>query len=133
VCSSDLDTELRKVIPSFDGEYMIEVLSGTDPADAEWMRCQLHSLITRPYYERYGYFFHPDFFGMYGDVWATEQAKLDGVMIDARHLTFKHNHWIGTCVAFDEVYQRQNAQARYDQGIQILGRLRAQRAEGKRV
>lgn len=126
------DTELLEVIPSLDGEYMIEVRSGTSPADDEWARWQLHSFITRPYYRRYGYFFHPRFQGMYADIFATECAREDGVMVDARHLTFQHKHWIGTCVAFDEIYQRQNAQARYDEGMAIMGALRAERAAGGR-
>ena len=119
------DTELLKVIPDLDGEYAVEVLTGTSPADDEWMRCMLHSIITRPYYERIGNnFFDPRFQGMYADCWFTEVARHHGVVIDARHLTFQHRHWIGTNVGFDEIYQRQNAVARYDRGMEILGDLR---------
>ena len=118
------DTELLKVIPNLDGEYAIEVKSGTSPADDEWMRCMLHSFITRNYYKRIGNFFSPQYQGMYADVDFTDMARRDGVVIDARHLTFQHRHWIGTRVPYDEIYQRQNAQARYDEGFSILGRRR---------
>lgn len=119
------DTELLKVIPDLDGEYAIEVLTGTSPADNEERRCMLHSFITRKYYERIGSnFFDPRFEGMYADDWFTEVARHHGVVVDARHLTFKHMHWIGTTVPYDEIYQRQNAAARYDRGLEIIGELR---------
>jgi hypothetical protein len=118
------DTELLKAIPSLDGEYALEVKSGTSPADDEWMRCMLHSFITRPYYERIGNFFYPEYFGMYADVDFGDMARRDGVVVDARHLTFQHKHWIGTNIEFDEIYQRQNAQAKYDLGMSILGTRR---------
>jgi len=118
------DTELLKVIPDLDGEYVIEVRSGTSPADDEWMRCMLHSFMTRPYYERIGNFFYPEYVGMYADVDFGDMARRDGVVIDARHLTFQHRHWIGTNVPNDEIYQRQNAQANYDLGMSILGTRR---------
>lgn len=125
------DTELLKVIPSLDGEYMIEVKSGTSPADDEWMRVQLHSFITRPYYERIGNFFYPEYVGYYADVDATEMARMHGVMIDARHLTFQHRHWIGTNVPQDEVYMRQASDANTQLGMSILGSRRANGFKGE--
>jgi hypothetical protein len=119
------DTELLKVIPDLNGEYAIEVKSGTSPADDEWMRCMIHSFITRKYYERIGgNLFDPRFEGMYADCWFTEVARHHGVVIDARHLTFQHRHWIGTNVPMDDIYSRQNEQQRYDRGILTLGDLR---------
>ncbi len=109
---------------------MLEVLSGTSPADDEWMRAQLHSFITRPYYERIGNFFYPEYVGMYADCDATEMARMHGVMVDARHLTFQHRHWIGTNIPNDEVYQRQNAQENYDLGLRILGERRERNFAG---
>lgn len=119
------DTELLKVIPSLEGEYMIEVKSGTSPADDEWMRVQLHSFITRPYYDRIGNFFYPRYTGYYADCDATEMARHHGVMVDARHLTFQHRHWIGTNVPQDEVYMRQASDANTQLGMSILGSRRA--------
>jgi len=119
------DTELLKVIPDLDGEYVIEVRTGTS-LDDEWRRCMAHSFLTRKYYERYGYLFHPEYEGMYADDEFTEKARRDGVVVDARHLLFEHRHWIGTTVPFDDIYKRQNSQERYDRGLEILGRRRAQ-------
>lgn len=119
------DTEILKVVPNLDGEYVLEVKTGTSPADDEWARWMLHTFTTRKYYERFGYFFHPSYESMYADLEWTEVARRDGVVIDARHLLFKHLHWIGTCVAFDDIYARQNAQVRYDRGLENLGSRRA--------
>ena len=119
------DTELLKVIPDLDGEYAIEVRTGTS-ADDEWRRLMAHSFLTRKYYERYGYLFHPDYEGMYADDEFSEKARRDGVMIDTRHLLFHHHHWIRTNIPFDEIYARQNSQERYDLGLKILGQRRAQ-------
>ena len=118
------DTELLKVIPSLDGEYVIEVKSGTSPHDEEWSRMMLHSFMTRPYYERIGNLFYPEYSGYYGDADLTEMARSHGVVIDARHLTFKHKHWIGTSVERDEVYARQDSDANRELGMAILGRRR---------
>lgn len=125
------DTELLKVIPDLNGQYAIEVKSGTGPADDEWMRVMLHSILTRPYYERIGNFFCPQYVGMMADADYTDLARYHGVVIDARHLVFKHWHWIGTNVPFDEIYQRQNAQKNYDLGMQIIGGRRASGFKGE--
>lgn len=125
------DTEILKVIPSLDGEYVVDVKSGTSPGDDEWAKWMLISLLTRPYYERYGYIFYPDFLSMYNDLWFTEQARADGVVIDARHLTIQHKHWIGTTVAQDEVYRKSGARERYEQGESVIGALRARKAVGE--
>jgi len=124
------DTLLLAACPSLDGEYMLEVKSGTSPADDEWMRCQLHSFITRPYYERIGNFFYPGYVGYYADVDATEMARAHGVMVDARHLTFQHRHWIGTNVARDEVYARQDSDANRELGMRLLGERRERNFAG---
>lgn len=124
------DTPQDSVDYALSCELMVEVRSGTSPADDEWMRVQLHSFITRKYYERIGNFFYPEYVGMYADCDATEMARMHEVMVDARHLTFQHRHWIGTSVPQDSIYQRQNDQKNYDLGLEILGRRRASNFTG---
>lgn len=125
------DTELLKVIPDLDGQYVIEVKSGTSPHDDENMRNMLHSFMTRPYYERIGNFFCPQYYGMYADIDFTEMARMHGVVVDARHLTFQHRHWIGGPAPQDEIYMRQNDQAKYDHGLAVLGRRREEGFKGE--
>lgn len=124
------DTLLLAACPSLDDGYVLEVLSGTSPADDEWMRVQLHSFMTRPYYDRIGNFFYPEYAGYYADCDFTEMARHHGVMIDARHLTFQHRHWIGTNVPHDEVYSRQDSDANRELGMSILGSRRANGFKG---
>jgi hypothetical protein len=52
-------------------------------------------------------------------------ARRDGVVVDARHLTFQHQHWIGTNVPHDEVYRRQDSDANRELGMRVLGERRA--------
>jgi len=125
------DTELLAVIPDLDGQYAVDVKSGTSPGDDDWALWMLHSIITRAYYERIGNFFYPEYFGMYADLDFGEMAHRDGVVVNARHLTFQHRHWIGTCVPFDEIYQRQNAQSKYDFGLGVLGSRRVYNFKGE--
>lgn len=128
------DTALLAAIPSLDRPYAIEVKSGTSPADDDWMRVMLHSIITRPYYELVGNFLYPEYVGYYADCDFTEMARRDGVVIDARHLTFQHRHWIGTAVPHDEVYQRQDSEENRTLGMRILGERRERNfAGGNRV
>jgi len=124
------DTELLKAIPSLDGEYALEVKSGTSPPDDEWMRCMIHSFITRPYYERIGNFFYPEYPGYYADIDFTDMARRDGVVVDARHLTFQHRHWIGTNVERDAIYDRQDSEANRTLGMSILGTRRINNFKG---
>lgn len=121
------DTELLKVIPDLDGEYVIETRCGKSPEDDEWFRLITHPMMTRSYYERRGSnIFHPSYDSMYCDVEFTDVARRDGVVIDARHLLFEHRHWIGSStVGEDEVYRKSGSPERYDRGIQNLGARRA--------
>jgi hypothetical protein len=50
------------------------------------------SFISRAYYERLGYLFWPEYYGLGADNDFTEVARRDGVVIDARHLKFEHIH-----------------------------------------
>ena len=125
------DTELLKVIPDLDGEYAVEVKCGKSPEDDEWMRLMVHSIITRAYYKRIGNFFYPEYVGWYADADFTEMARMHGVVIDARHLTFEHRHWIGGSTGMDEIYQRQVSQANSELGMGILGRRRIEKFKGE--
>lgn len=50
------------------------------------------AIITRVRYERYGYFFYPDYESLFCDTELTETAYRDGVVIEAKHLLFEHRH-----------------------------------------
>lgn len=50
------------------------------------------SILTRKRYNQFGYVFYPGYESMFCDTEYTEKAKLDGAMIDARHLVIEHVH-----------------------------------------
>ena len=53
-----------------------------------WHHLICHPIMTRAYYERLGYFFHPSFHGRGCDNEFTEVAQRDRVIIDAREKLF---------------------------------------------
>jgi hypothetical protein len=79
------DSEMLKAIPDLKGEYVVEVSMGSNPL-------LTHSILTRAYYERYQRILYPEYWSMYPDDDFTAVARRDGVVIDARHLVFPHNH-----------------------------------------
>lgn len=84
------DTELLKVIPDLNAECVIEVDTGGDVSILTF------SMLTRAYLNRYskgeGWLFYPEYTGMYADNDFTDSAKLDKVIVNARHLQFLHRH-----------------------------------------
>jgi hypothetical protein len=76
------------------------------------------SILTRAYYQRYGYVFYPGYIGMYADNDFQKQCERDGVLIDARQLlpVFEHKHPIAGTAAPDEIYARQNRSEAYAVG-----------------
>lgn len=50
------------------------------------------SILTRKRYERYGYVFYPKYLSLFCDTEFGEVALRDGVVIEANHLLFEHQH-----------------------------------------
>ena len=61
---------------------------------------------------------------MHSDDWFTECAYRDGVVIEAKDLTFPHHHPAAGKAPIDATYAETNAQERYQQGARVLDRLR---------
>lgn len=111
------DTELLKVIPNLDGEYVVDLSTGGNDALLTF------SVLTRKYFNRlsfdYGYqggFFYPGYIGMYADNDFDALARRDGVVIRAKHLYFEHDHPLYTGKPFDEIYNRQHRNEAFDIG-----------------
>lgn len=92
------DTLLLQAIPDLDGEYVLDV----DNQDNSNLLS--HSMLTRKYYERYGYLFHSDYEGLMSDVEFTSVAHRDGVVVNAKHLMFKHLNPDAGTAEWDAVY-----------------------------
>lgn len=95
------DTELLKVVADLDREAVVDIEAGSGDL-------MTFSLLTRAYYERYGYVFFPEYLGMFGDNDFTSQAHHDGVVVRARHLKFEHEHPAYNTAGTDPVYMHQH-------------------------
>jgi hypothetical protein len=96
------DTELLKCIPDLDGEYVLDV--DNQDGSTELMP---FSLLTRKYYDRFGFVFYPEYLGMMADWDYTKVARQLGVVINAKHLKFEHKNPEAGTAEWDEVYQHQ--------------------------
>ena len=65
-------------------------------------------IITRAWYQRYGFLFPPQFKTMGPDLWLTERASRDSCLVYAEDLVFEHRHAFYKKAEMDEVYRRQN-------------------------
>lgn len=104
-----------------DCEYVVDVRAqASDTSEGVCSPVMMFSLMTRPYYKRYGRIFHPDYLGMYADNDFTEQAKADGVIVDARHLLFPHSHPAYGTAKNDDTYQWQHREEAWAAGKATL-------------
>jgi len=108
-----------------DGEYVLDVDNQDGAPHIPF------SFLTRAYYNRYGYIFYPEYKGLMADNDFTDVAREDGVVINARHLKFRHLHYLCGTAANDEVYQKQQQTLAY--GQQVYARRCAERAERRRL
>lgn len=120
------DTEIRKRLGDLSKPAVLAVSDGHRKDELLCM-----AIITRARLNQQGYFFHPEFTGVYSDNWFTYQAQKDGVIVDASDLVFEHRHpAFDDKVPVDETYRKQNAEERYAEGKATLKRLKDQEAEG---
>lgn len=82
------DAKLRALQPSdwMDRETVVHV------EDGYVHDIMVLAIITRKRYERFHYFFYPDYQSLFCDTELTEVAYRDGVVLIAKHLLFEHQH-----------------------------------------
>lgn len=121
------DTLLLKCIPDLDGEYVLDV----DNQDGA-VGMLPFSFLTRAYMDRlirergYAGFFYPRYFGMQGDTDFYHCAKLDDVIINARHIKFRHLNPEKGDVPWDSTYEWQ----RREEAQEVGRRVFAEREKG---
>lgn len=120
-CMPNWDLEIQKAVRG-KGKEDDWVLFVYDGIQKQW---QTISILSRGYYKRTGYIYHPGYISMFADPDYTETARLTGRVIDGTHLTFNHNHCTVGGLPFDGVYARQNSTEAWNHGE----RLFSERAE----
>jgi hypothetical protein len=113
------DTELLKVLPDLSAEAAVWISTGGNDS------LMTFNIVTRPYYERYGRLFYPEYWGMFADNDFTEVARRDGVIVDAKQLMFPHRHPLYGKGTWDGTYAYQNAPEAYQHGSEVYEWLRA--------
>jgi hypothetical protein len=81
-------------------------------------------IITRDLYDKWGFFWHPEFKSMFCDNFMYEQIKREGVLVDAMDLVFEHKHYSRGLMAKDQTNTRSEAQ--YNNGRLIFNKLSKQ-------
>lgn len=80
-------------------------------------------IITRAWYERFGFLFPPKFQSVGPDVWLTERASRNGCLVNAEDLVFEHRHPYYKKAPMDDVYAKQNEPEKYHRAKKILDEL----------
>ena len=118
------DTKLLEALKVHPAEFVLEVSTGT-PNEHDRGILVL-PILSRSRYERLGYVLYPEYESMFADNDFCEQAKQDGVILDARELVFPHRHCLFTKgVAEDRAYVMQNRPEAYLLGEKVLLKRRA--------
>jgi len=124
---SNWDSELLKAIEKagkkLTDDFVVWVSTANPHAD--W-QCMTLAILSRARYLKYGYAIWDEYPSVCSDIDFSEMAFRDGVVVDARHLTFEHKHYTLTGENPDSVYSRQNDPEMYRIGHEILERRRAQ-------
>ena len=106
------DTEILKVVGgALRGQYVLDVDNQDGAPHIPF------SFLTRAYYNRYGYIFYPEYKGLMADLDFTNIARRDGVVVPAKHLKFRHLHYLCGTAPNDEVYQKQQETLAYGQAV----------------
>lgn len=114
----ELVRSLEEVHGDIDGEYVAWISTGM-PRDESLIA---HPIMSRALYDRWGYFYWPEYESMGADDDLTYHARQDGVVVDLRHIKHEHMHPLRTGGVQDEVFRHQNRTGAYKLGKEIFAR-----------
>lgn len=105
------DDLIRKEFEGCEDERVLAISDGHRTDDLLCM-----AILNRKRYEKQGFMFHPKFVSVFSDDYFTWAAKKDGVLKDAKHIVFEHEHPVFGKGAMDATYEANNAPERYSKG-----------------
>jgi len=111
------DLKLLSVVEAMDSEFVIEVF--VTPR-----RLLSLQIMSRARYKKLGYALYPEYQSVRVDVEFTEHARMDGVVLNALHVPFRHAHPGMHGPGWDEVYAHENSLESYALGAELLERRR---------
>lgn len=113
-------------------ERVIAVSDGIDRGGGVQTKCLCMAIMTRGRWSAQGHMFHPSYKSVFSDNEFTDRAYEDGVVIEARDITFQHVHPLTGKVPMDPTYQASNAPERYKEGERNY-LIRKSRRQGKKA
>jgi len=112
-CFANYDIAVQQVVKDKGDDWFLLVYDGIQKKTATIL------IESKKYYERYEYMYFPEYWSMWADPDATEVARRSGKLIDALHLTFKHNHYSNGGIPFDGTYAKQDGSDAWCHGEKI--------------
>jgi hypothetical protein len=98
------------LLHTLEGKLDEQVAVWASTGGANDARFIVHPILTRAYYERYGFLFWYEYEAWFADNEFSDVAHRDGVVLDARKvLRFDHCHPSRGLVAADAINQRQDS------------------------
>lgn len=120
-CLPNWDVEIQKAVhgKGKNGDWVLFVYDGIQKAT------QTISILSRKYYDRFGYIYFPEYRSMWADPDFTETARRLKKNVNAFHLTFRHRHPSVGGRPFDGTYARQDSGEAWAWGEKIFARRKA--------
>lgn len=113
----DWDLKLLEALANIGSCGAIVHVSTGSPRDDELISSPV---MTRALYERWGYFWYPDYESMYCDDDLTVHAYEEGVVIRALHILFEHRNPILKGTHQDDVFKHENRPEAYKDGLALF-------------
>ena len=85
---------------------------------------QTQAILSKLYYDRWGYIYYPEYKSMCADDDYMARAIAAKVVIDGTHLTFKHNHYSVGGMPWDATYAAENSSDKMAWGRTLLEKRR---------
>jgi len=111
-CFANYDIAIQKAVGE-KKDWALFVSDGIRDDDVQTI-----SILSKEYYDRFGYIYYPEYISMWADPDYTETAKRTGKVIKALDLTFQHRHFMGA--SDDATYQKQNSSTAWDHGEKLF-------------
>lgn len=115
------DDKISLSIMDTSAEKVLHVSTGS-PQDEALFVPQIQTLVR---YKRLGYGGWREYESMFVDDEFTAHAKLDGCVVDGRHIRFEHRHPSMGTAELDDVYSSENRREAYVLGQRLFERRRA--------
>jgi hypothetical protein len=104
------DEQVEK-LPAGDKEWACYV---PDTVRSDGLMC--HPILSRALYNKRGYVFHPDYFGVFCDNDFTVRTQLECPILQVKGLEWNHDHPSNGTRKEDDIVRHQNSEAAYRYG-----------------